>query len=72
MAHEVVPKHRQSVQSGDCKERIREVAVDILGGMEDGTIAPHAEVQLKQTKIEHVPVPDEGDNAETGMIKRSA
>jgi acyl-CoA synthetase (AMP-forming)/AMP-acid ligase II len=63
-ADEMVPESGARVQSHQCEQRVGQVSMDILGGIEDRAIGAHAEVHPEQAEVEHAAVPDEGHDAE--------
>ena len=61
-----MPKRRQGVQAGKCKQCIRQIAVDIFGRREYGPIFFDAEVEVKEPKVEDPAVVNERDNPDDG------
>ena len=64
VAYIVVPESRKGMDTNEREEDVRQIAVDILGGMEDRPVGSNSEIHLEQAEIEHAAVPNEGDDAE--------
>jgi len=65
-----MPKSRKGMNPNQRKQGVRQVAVDILGGMENRAVGSNAEVYLEQTEIEYTTVPDEGHDADNWYHER--
>jgi hypothetical protein len=64
VADVVVPESRKGMNNNQREQNVRQVAVDILGGMENCPIGSNAKIHLEQTEIKQATVPDEGNDAE--------
>jgi len=57
------------VDAGEGKYGIRQVAVQIFGGMKDGAIGFDSKIDLENPKIKNAAVIDERDDAHNGCDK---
>src|SRR5471032_1711510 len=59
MPDKMVPECCQSVNAGEREQGVRQIAVNVLGGMKDGAVATHSEIDPEQTEVKGAAVPDE-------------
>ena len=66
-----MPQRGEQMNADERKQRVREVTVNVLGGMKDRAIGAYTEVHPEQSEVERAAVPDEGHDSNGGVTNRS-
>src|SRR5579872_3745484 len=59
--YELMPESREHVNADESEQRVRQITVNVLGGIENRPVLGDAEVHLEEPEVEGPAVPDEGD-----------
>ena len=60
MQDEMVPQGGKRMQARKREERVRQIPVNILGGLKDSLILFNPEIEIKQTEMENAAMVNEG------------
>ena len=66
MLNEVVPEGRQRVHASQGEQRVGQITVNVLGGVKNGLVRFHAEINLENSEIECPSMPDKGHDTDDG------
>ena len=60
MQHQMVPQGGERVQTCECEERIRQISVNILGGLKYCGVFLDPETEIKEAEMENAAMINEG------------
>jgi len=64
MQHKMVPQGGKCVQTREREERIRQISVNILGGLKYRRVFSNPEINVKKPEVKNASVIDESHDAE--------
>lgn len=64
MQHKMVPQSRERVQTREPEKRIRQISVNVLGGLEYRRVFWDPEIKVEEAEVKNAPMVNEGHETE--------